>query len=316
MLTPAETVTVLIASSTANVVVASLILTFITIPTVLLVLDRLREGRPGPPARQPAEPSTDEGQSDPSPSTLAELQERDPIRPEEAIRLVDPASVSLPVLKETQPEQLAFAEPNRPMAGDLSYRGFLCLGPGADLDGDVEVQGSLTVGEGVRLDGDVDVTGNLYLDRASEIEGRVRVQGELHMEPWSEVEELAYGSVLHMAPGSRIHGRVRARRIVQDREDRGIRDAAPRSVATLPSFASQDSPAASGHGEADELGAGDLDPLAELTAAFLDDVLSETLGRGWARRPEGTFALRMLAPSEITHLPPALDPKTDLRLPA
>lgn len=280
-------------SSTANLVVAALILTFVTVPTVLLILDRVKD-RPERADKGDAE-TGETGASETAPPLLADVRAEERVDPAEAVHLVDSNTVDDVRWPWETPRQVGYVDPNRRMRGDLTYRGALVFGAHCEIDGDLDVRGGLVLGEGSLIAGDVQVAGSVFLEPAATVEGALRVDGNVRMAPWSRVKRIEKAGTVELDTGTRVDGRLRASRLIQGRvhtyEERSGFDGRPeRGSVEMPSvFEEEQEEAAAPRTPTDPSAL-----LRETLKAELDAVISPVWGPSWGDTARGRHLLDVL----------------------
>lgn len=271
------------AHLSANLIVAFLVLTFITVPTVLLLLEHLRSDHPEPPPSDAQAPE-DAGEQDPL--SLAELRARPSSPVEEAVLVIPAQELSSTPFGSGPPIEVGYLPPHARAHGALAYRGFLVIGEGAVLDGDLRVDGGLWARQGAQVTGDVQVNGDLHADEASCLAGTVILEGDAYLHSWCTVGAIEHAHGVWMAPGACIETTLKAESLVH-----GLGS----PTADRPQPEPQPQPPVAGQAALDARQLQDL--LTAWQKAALDPVMRGELGLGWADSPAGQTVLsEMVAP--------------------
>ncbi len=270
----------------ANLVVAFLVLTFITVPTILLLLEHLRSRDPDAVQQreQDAETAGDaevtEAAEEEPPPTLASLRSASGTPVEEATLVLPASRLPATPFRSGPPAEVAVLPPHTRARGDLAYRGYLVIGDGAVLDGDLDLDGELWVQQGAEITGDVHVNGDLHAAEASYLAGTVALDGDAYLGSWSKVRAIERAHLVRMAPGARVETALRARGLVHGASGTPVAEPMP-SPAVAPREAPRRQAAAQ-----------DLEDLfVAWHATDLDVLLSRELGVGWPGSPAGRALL-------------------------
>lgn len=196
-----------------NAAVIVLVIVFLTLPTVFVLAEYLRNRRrregtavaiatAGPPMADAA----------PSPEPVAQPKQEATIN---GIRILPSAMFAHDFTREAVPPEIGVLAGDRRIDGPITFQGHLQVEPRSSIVGPVLVSGSLALGEGCTVVGDVRIGGNLYLRPGARVDGSGAAGGNGFLASWARLRELDAGGTVELEQGAGVDVVLRARRVVQ-----------------------------------------------------------------------------------------------------